>query len=714
MIPGRVRGQRPRQWAALLLFALLAFGLAGPASAQEIFVRGQVDGLAVAGDRLFWKAGCGDDFTPPRSYVRSAAAAAEAPLRTPTTHFNPEGCTPDRVASRNLAADSAHVYWITGDRRLVRIRQDRTGSLETLLEVPGRGEDSFLAVAGEWIVWTDGAAAYRVRRGGPAKLETVLRPGAVRERLGRISGRAEGYVVQAGDRLYDLIPLRAGGPFIATPIAAAAGASAFAESGGTVYAGVSRRGGGYSVIAIPREGPLQTLYSTSGRSPRERIGQIWVESGTVYWHASDESPGPVMRVPASGGGSSAMTRDLRISPESPMVVSSGYLFWTTNLALYRLPLASPGSDQARGDIWIEGVEWVQVVQTPGNEVPMVGGKPTAIRVYVRGRDDSNGPWISVSAQLRVEGSGRIHRAGPIRVPTTGSDRKRLTDSFLFTLAPEETRPGPRRMTVTLVPPDFRRESDAGNNVRSFQVQFSPRMDLRLHAFTWRTVNSAACAARNPPFPPPADGAVSSWDHVLLLGRSAANILPLSSVTMVPISGAGTDTFDDSDCNAYLRAQAFLKVDIDRLFPDERVIAVLINPPSENRDEQGWCCDPSRRGSTTLRVNNPQGPSTVLPHELVHHYYKDSHPPDSDFGYPSARRPATTEDQAPIGDIVGMDFSSGAPVLVVGQDASGTSLRSDLMNYRLPDWISLFTYCKALKGISRGATVCPASVEGGGP
>ena len=704
-----VRSLGRRHWPVLLFLVLL--GLPGPAPAQEIYVRGQVDGLAVAGGQLFWKAGCGDDFNPARSYVRSAPTAEGAP-RTPATLFHPEACGPDRVASRNVAANSAFVYWISGDRRLVRLRQDGAGAPETLLEVPGRGEDSFLAVAGEWIVWTDGAAVHRVRREGSRALETVLRAGAVRERLGRISGRGGGYVVQAGERLYDLIPLRAGGPFIATPIAASTGATAFVESAGTVYAGVARSGGGYSLIAIPREGAPRTLHSVAGRSPRERVRQLAVEGDTIYFQAADESPGAVMRLAVAGGAPSALTRDIRIAPESPMVASSGYLFWTTNFALYRLPLAAPAAAGSLGDIWIEGVEWVQVVQTPRNEVPMVGGKPTAIRVYVRGRDDSNGPWINVGAQLRVEGSSRVHRAGPVRVPTAGSDRKQLVDSFLFVLDPEETRPGPRRMTVTLLPPDFRRESDTANNVRSFQIQFSPRIDLRIHAFPWRTVNSAGCAARNPPFPPPADGVASSWDDVLQLGRSAAAILPVSTVTMVPIR-ASRDTFDDSDCESYLRAQNFLKVEIDRLFPDERIVAVSINPPTADRSEQGWCCTPSMRGSTTLRVNNPQMPSIVLPHELIHHYYNGGHPPDASFGYPAARRPRTLVDEAPIGDIVGMNFTSGRPMLVVGRTSDGSSL-NDLMNYRLPAWISLFTYCKTLRGVSRGATVCPASVEGGGP
>lgn len=698
-----------RRSAALLLLALLALCLPRPALAQELYVRGQVDGLAVSRSLLFWKAGCGDDFTPVRSFVRSAPAAEAAP-REPVTLFHPPACGPDRVASRNLAVDSTHIYWITGDRRLVRLRQDGTAAPQTVSAVPGRGEDSHLAIAGGWVVWTDGAAVHRVRLDGAPVLETVLRAGALRERPGKIAGRGAGYVVQAGERLYELTPLGGGARFVPTPIASAGAATAFAESGGTLYVGVPG-GSGYSIVAIPREGAPRTLFTASGPSPRVRVRHIWIDGGTLYWHAADESGGPVMRMAATGGGASPLTRDIRISPDSPMVASSGYLFWTSNEGLIRLPLAASTVDSARGDVWIEGVEWVQVVQTPSNQVPMVGGKPTAIRVYVRSREDSNGRWANVTARLQVEGSARVHRAGPIIVSPSGSDRKSLTDSFLFTLLPEETRPGPRRMTATLSVPDFRTESDRGNNVRTFQVVFGPRLDLRLLAFPWRTVNSARCAARNPPFPPPADGAVTPWDDVRQLARSAANILPVSTVTMAPIA-ASRDTFDDSDCEAYLRAQNFLKVEIDRLFPDERVIAVSISPPSDNRAEQGWCCTPSVRGSTTLRVNNPQAPSIVLSHELIHHFYSGSHPPDVAFGYP--RRPNDIVDPAPIGDIVGIDFAAGAPALVVGQDAAGNSLRNDLMNYRPPFWISLFTYCKALKGISRERLICPSGVEGGGP
>lgn len=154
--------------------------------------------------------------------------------------------------------------------------------------------------------------------------------------------------------------------------------------------------------------------------------------------------------------------------------------------------------------------------------------------------------------------------------------------------------------------------------------------------------------------------------------------------------------------------------MDRRFAAGPRLAVSITPPSDPAHDHGWCCEQSGGGHWIMRINNPGRGSYTLAHELIHQYYSRTHPWEDGYGYPATRRPASPVGAAPIGDVVGIDFSNGAPSLVLGQDSDGRSLRNDLMSYARPDWISLFTYCRMLRGLSEGRTVCPASVEGGGP
>src|SRR5262249_52473628 len=50
-----------------------------------------------------------------------------------------------------------------------------------------------------------------------------------------------------------------------------------------------------------------------------------------------------------------------------------------------------------GNFWVTGIEVIQAVQTPDNAVPLIGHKPTFVRVYVQ----SDAP-VEVSGRLDVQ------------------------------------------------------------------------------------------------------------------------------------------------------------------------------------------------------------------------------------------------------------------------------------------------------------------------
>lgn len=536
-----------------LLLGLVAAASPAPAQVSELYIRGQVEGLARAGSQLYWKAGCDDDFSPELSYVRSAQIAGDgggAPPFAGRILFQPGRCGPDRVVSRNVAVDDRSVYWITADRRLVRVpRNGGRTTPESLLTVPAASEAGYhLAVGGGWVVWSDGTAVHRAPVAGPYAIQTVLRPGALPGAVRAVAPRADGYVVLAGNALHALVPFMFDQRNFATfPLNGGASTTAFAVSGDRTYVASARSDGGYRILAVPFSGHAQTLHMSPPGRPDDRVDHLAVEGGTVYWHVAGRGGGPLMQVPAAGGAARRLTDDFRMAADSPLTASPGSLFWANNDGLFRLPLGGPAAAEPYGDVWITGVEWVQVVQTPANEVPMISGKPTAIRVYVRSREDGAGPWTNVRAQLQVEGSPRPHVLGPIAVSQAGGDRRRLDSSFLFLLTPEETRPGQRRIAVALTAGDFRTESDVANNRRDVTVTFAPRIELYLHVFRWIASNNAICGTG--PHPPPADGTITSPADVERDRRLAQTVLPVSSLYTYPIEASGM-VFDNRDCGGY--------------------------------------------------------------------------------------------------------------------------------------------------------------------
>jgi len=695
--------------------ALVVGTVTASAQSPDVYVEDWAESLVSAPPQLYWKAGCGDDFSPQRSHVRTVPAAIPGgavprPL-IGRDIFNPLLCGPDRVASRNIAVDDSHVYWITGDRRLVRIRRDAAGGLpESVLSVrPANDAGYSLAVSDGWIAWTDGSGVFRAQIAllgdGRPSTDTILEPGGP-DRVRELVPAASGYVLLLGSRLARLTP-SLGDPrrFMLFRLAASQGVTAFAVLGNQIYLALPRREGAYSIGTLGTGATYQTLHVAPDALPDDRVDQIAVAGDALYWHVVRRGGGPIMRWPLAGGAAARVTADIRLPADSRLIATPGYLFWASDRAIMRLARNSPPVAPPAGDIWITGVEWVQVVQTPDNQVPMVAGKPTAIRVYARSREDSNGPWTNVGALLQVAGSPLAHNLGPITLSPAGSDRRRLEGSFLFSLRPEETRPGTRRIQITLSAGDFRREADLANNTRTFDVTFAPRIDLRLLVLTpvWQNTAVRCLEGVHPSAP---DNVMTQWPEVLRQQRLLQAIMPASSIALGRSAENGR-AFDNADCGAHERAFNYLGDEVGRL--TGKLIGVVIGPPSADRHGHGSCCIPDHGDRRAMIINNGFGPSYTLAHE-VGHFFGMIHPFDPGSGYP--RSPS---DVAPIGDVVGVDFSGNVPGLVLGQGPGGP-LRSDFMSYHpnLPHWISIYTYCRILRGMSEGRTFCPAGVEGGGP
>ena len=67
------------------------------------------------------------------------------------------------------------------------------------------------------------------------------------------------------------------------------------------------------------------------------------------------------------------------------------------------PKRRAGASPNRSSVQILGVEIVQVVQNLSNEVPLIRGKPTVVRVYIR--DDVHSNEWALLAAVRCKADG---------------------------------------------------------------------------------------------------------------------------------------------------------------------------------------------------------------------------------------------------------------------------------------------------------------------
>src|SRR5262249_9229072 len=146
---------------------------------------------------------------------------------------------------------------------------------------------------------------------------------------------------------------------------------------------------------------------------------------------------------------------------------------------------SSSSPRSPGAVWISGIEVTQGIQTTTNLIPLIAYKQTYVRVYVRGQPDRSGSLPTVGASLKV--SDESHAYTPIGQTTLtasqiGSNRRTLTDSFLFRLSNDAVKPGSRILTGMLTPLD-RSHSGSESLTLTQSITFGPTgstMDLHVY------------------------------------------------------------------------------------------------------------------------------------------------------------------------------------------------------------------------------------------
>jgi hypothetical protein len=676
-----------------------------------LFVEDRVGGMTIQGTTFYWYTDCGDDFSPLQSRLRSKPSQGSVGPSNQVTLYYPPTCQTDRVASTNVAIDEANIYWLAGDGRIMTLPRNSDGTVAPrelrrtgLRSVGGTAGSRSIAVDGTYLYWNERDRLMRAPKTNSDAATMIYSSPDIR--LIRTGGDGSIYFIR-GTQLVFLQPL---GPFF-VPRYIDRNVRDYALDNMRVYWAANAGGTAYIRSQLRGATGSSLLYTADSRTPE--IDSLAVDSTSIYLHMRQRAGGgPIFRLPLSGGTATAITPYLSIG--TPLLTDGQYLFWTDyNTGIYRLrvnaaPIASPD-----GNIWITGIEVTQGIQVPNNLVPLVGFKATVVRVYVQSREDSNGPWNDVRAQLSVSGSSGIHGSSVINVSPTGSNPRTRDGSFTFLLNRDETAPGARELTVRIFGAAGRPETNAADNVQTLRVNFGPERHVTLWGYTYGNRNNGDTCTGGAPndYVPP----FSNFDaHRQYL----ENTYPVSSITIVPLPGSGL-TFDNNDygenrCGAMQRAgEALTRIVAGMPAGSERVYFLL---PTQGPG--GWCCSFVNGHFIPNGEDERTDPGVTISQETGHSYggvFWNMHTFDPGFGYPRTDHVAGSDNDGPIGPWIGVELAPTSR-LIPGETSDGRPAAWDFMSYHPPGqpfWISPYTYCKLLNYMSEGRVLCPATVEGGG-
>lgn len=695
--------------AALLCRSLLLLVLAGlvspmttraapaiPADVPSRFVTGVATGLTVTPNLLYYHTSCGGDFYPSLSFLRRTRIDRSSV----ETRYAPATCAAGAVASANVAVDSTDVYWIEPDGRIVR--QATAGSdLATTLfaqtslpSIAGYPSCCWITVDSINVYWNEGRAVYKkAKSGGEPQLIFTETVGSIHD----LHAGGDGTILYLANGQLRL--LRPSGSSYAVSTVAS-NVAAYALAANRIYFGISDSADFYLINSVRASdlGDFQNHY-VSDRVGRPRLSDLVADSTNLYWHdqRGATAGGPIWRKPLAGDLPAVQLTSYR-SDVHQLQLAGARLFWTDyNTGIWTVPTGASVVAPPSGDLEITELHVTQGIQTDDNRIPWVGDKTTIVRVFVRGLADSNGPWADVVARMQVEGDATHYDLGPIALPTGSSDRYGLADSFTFVLSHAATAPGSRTIRVTIGALSGRPEATTTNNSATMALTFGPAQHIVWFGLTYGNINTTCVG----PYAP--DGVIPAFSRFEPHRKFTENILPVSSLTILPVPGDPQRLFDNSGtCTAYETAHTYLAHYMARMFPSGGRRAFLLTP--ESTGYYGWCCT-SDAGNQVARgqdlIPDP-GPTTA--HEMAHSYggvhtFEDSH-------YP---RP-----NGSMGNYLGFRLfsneSTPRPQIIRGETDAST-FYGDLMSYSPPLWISPYTYCLLSNSISGGANRCPPGLDG---
>ncbi len=356
------------------------------------------------------------------------------------------------------------------------------------------------------------------------------------------------------------------------------------------------------------------------------------------------------------------------------------------------------SPPVAGDVSVVGIEVNQAVQTPGNRIPLIGGKRTVVRVFLTSTPDTRGPWGQVTGELithRADGSIATHApVGRYTTPGTGlPDRYSELGQLVFLLDPSDVRAGVLRLEARITPATPRGQTDLANDQLSTSVTFLEPRSYTAYAFVAS-------------FP---DGQTNTWSTLQGFVPYVENVFPVTSAQLIPVPGIGTDAQPVEDL-AHLRGLSGRI--LSRLPVGMSIFALWpgTDPPAAECHD-GLCAT----GLAFIRRTDGWGNAYIGPatmaQELTHaeglwwHAETTVEPAGPVFPF---FNPAWPWAHTSIGH-VGMDTRDPMHPVVIAPIADGRHMH-DYMSYAssgapVPYWTSPYSYCDLLDHMTWGADRC---------
>lgn len=403
-------------------------------------------------------------------------------------------------------------------------------------------------------------------------------------------------------------------------------------------------------------------------------------------------------VPSDGGDPGLWTLDITLRDGLRNDALNTLLIVPSGTRATSIAASFTLSPPVAGDIAVVGIEVNQAVQVPGNLVPLIGGKPTVVRVFLSSTPDSRGPWGQVTGELvtrRTDGTTVTHASvGRYATPPTGPpDRYATLGQLVFLLGPGDVQAGALRLEARITPAVARPQTDVANDTLATSVTFLPPRSYTAYGL----VTS---------FP---DGQTNAWSTLQGFVPYLANVFPVTTAQLIPVPGIGTEpqlvgNLDQlRGLSGRILSRLPVGTSIYALWPGTG------SPASACRDDlcqtgfafirrtDGWA-DPYRGAATMAQeLSHSEGlwwhaATTIEPAAPPVPFFNPIWPwYHTDTGH------------------VGMNtINPMAPVVI--PPLSGASHMHDYMSYADPGtpvskWTSPYTYCDLLDHLTWGADRC---------
>ncbi|MCX6019678.1 MAG: hypothetical protein NTZ50_14480 [Chloroflexi bacterium] len=464
-----------------------------------------------------------------------------------------------------------------------------------------------------------------------------------------------------------------------------------------------------------------TVLADRGNTGAPRATSIAVDASAIYWHEyRSPSGGPIYKLPLSGGTPTAITGN--VVTANDLTSDGRNLFWVVGGGgdVYQHPV---GSSAVTLDLIgnASNLEVVQVIQSPANDIPLIAGKRTFVKLYGRIASSSLGltrvnPWPN--ALLHGTRNGTPLPDSPLRplnnpgIGSAATDRLNPNRHFLFEL-PNTWTSGNVTLRGEVNPGRALAETNYANNSASAAVNFVPNVTLCLDMVPVLTPDGAI-GAYDPAYDSHFERAVSLWpiSHFRTLWRGGpAHRRPDRGLYI----GSGPYNFNSPDAEYADDEMSYFVGNLGESFALSRDpagcgglrtirVAAVQNARRFGMSSSTWSAILFLMNWGGPPVNFPNGGVSGLAHELAHQLDRDhilcptSGPnmpagPDSSYPYDSCTiGPNGPNAYVPFDPITGSTLTP--------------TMTSDYMSYSpITLWTSDYTY-KALFDELQGNTARP--------